>query len=248
VHMPIALFTISVLLDVMSFMSRFAHIAYRAAVYTLALGVATALLAAIPGLVDYLDIRRDHRARNTATLHMILNLIAVAIFAANLALRWNDLHTPRVPPIAFALSLIGVAIIFYSGYLGGILVYDDGIAVGRHRRVGKTPQKTLHPRGEGLVEVADEADLAEGQTLRARVNGTVIAIAKSAGKIYAFQEFCTHRFGPLSEGALDGETITCPWHRSCFNMKTGEVINGPAKLEIKVFEVVVKDGRISVRL
>ena len=135
-----------------------------------------------------------------------------------------------------------------SGYLGGVMVYDDGIAVGRHRRKGKTPAETIKlsgPAGE-FVAVADEKDLEDGQTLRVEVNGVVMAVAKVDGQVYAFQEFCTHRFGPLSEGKLEGTEVKCPWHGSCFDMRTGAVTQGPAKEPIRAFNVIVKDGKVFI--
>jgi nitrite reductase/ring-hydroxylating ferredoxin subunit len=57
----------------------------------------------------------------------------------------------------------------------------------------------------------------------------VLAVVKLDGVFYAFQEFCTHRFGPLSEGSFDGFDVQCPWHNSCFDVRTGKVTNGPAQ-------------------
>jgi nitrite reductase/ring-hydroxylating ferredoxin subunit len=105
-------------------------------------------------------------------------------------------------------------------------------------------------RDGGLVAVAEEAALQEGQegqTLRVSVDGVVMVVAKSAGQVYAFQEFCTHRFGPLSEGELCGTEVKCPWHGSCFDMRNGKVTHGPAKEDLRAFEVAVRDGKVLVR-
>jgi uncharacterized membrane protein/nitrite reductase/ring-hydroxylating ferredoxin subunit len=250
VHLPIGLFVFSVLLDVASYLVADGNPFVRGAFYAMLFGVVAALVAAVPGLVDRAAIRADHPAKKTATTHMWLNIAMAVIFAIDLLLRANRLGESATPPLLFLLSLLGVAILAVSGYLGGTLVYDDGIAVGRHRRQSDTPQETILARAavvDGFVPVADAGSLGEGETLRVDVDGTVMTIARVGGKWFAFQEFCTHRFGPLSEGRLvDGE-VECPWHRSRFDMRTGKVTQGPAKVDLKTYEVAVRDGTIMVR-
>lgn len=257
VHLPIGLFVIGFLLDVGAFVHP-SHYLVVGATSALTLGIVLALIASLPGFVDYTDIRRDHPAHSTATWHMVLNLLAVAAYIWSVLLRTTTTHyeptmvRPRLD--GFILSLIGLGIISVSGYLGGVLVYDDGIGVGRHRRHGKTPFETITPASsdrdaDGFISVADASQLEEHGTLRADVNGVVMAIAKANGKLYAFQEFCTHRYGPLSEGCFVADChIKCPWHGSQFDMRTGKVIEGPAKVDLKVFEVTVRSGKIAVRV
>jgi uncharacterized protein YbjT (DUF2867 family)/nitrite reductase/ring-hydroxylating ferredoxin subunit len=69
------------------------------------------------------------------------------------------------------------------------------------------------------------------------------AVFNVAGSLCATQAKCTHRQGPLSEGKLDGSTVTCPWHGSQFNVCTGEVLRGPATDPLKPYRVIV-DGDI----
>ncbi len=250
VHLPIGLFVFSLLLDATSLLADDGNPLVRGAFYTLLFGVVTALVAAIPGLVDWSEIRADHPAKKTATTHMLLNIAAVAVFAVDLVLRFNQQGDERTSALPLLLSSAGIGILSVSGYLGGTLVYDDGIAVGRHRRQSATPERTVAVSGKesagGFVAVADADSLADRETLRVEVDGTVMTIANVGGECFAFQEFCTHRFGPLSEGALlDGE-IECPWHRSRFNMRTGKVTQGPAKIDLKTFDVAQRDGKILV--
>src|SRR6266704_4945084 len=131
VHFPIGLFLLSFLLDLASLVFPSVPNIVRDSFYAMLLGVITALMAAVPGFVDYTDIRRDHPAKRTATAHMTLNLIVVALYAINLAVRFSADVDLRVHPLAFSFSLVGVAVLSISGYLGGQLVYDDGIGVGR---------------------------------------------------------------------------------------------------------------------
>jgi uncharacterized membrane protein len=97
----------------------------RTALYTLGGGIIGALLAAIPGLIDLFSIRSP-RAKRLGLWHMILNLIAVAVFSVDFLLRLREGVAP-VPPIA--LSVLGVVLIIASGWLGGELVYVHGVAV-----------------------------------------------------------------------------------------------------------------------
>jgi nitrite reductase/ring-hydroxylating ferredoxin subunit/uncharacterized membrane protein len=251
VHLPIGLFLLSFLFDIGAFVRPMAPSGHfvQPAFYTMALGVLTALLAAGPGFIDYLDIRRDHPARRLATYHMILNLAAVVLYAISLALRRPQLAQRQDMIVPFILSAAGIALLSISGYLGGVMVYDDGLAVGRHRRRGKPPEQTIKvtaAKGE-FVAVANENELEDGQTLRVELNGVVMCIARVGGEVFAFQDFCTHRFGPLSEGSFHGTEVQCPWHRSCFDMRSGKVTNGPAKEDIKAFEVVVREGKVMVK-
>ena len=255
VHFPIGLFFFSFVLDVTSLIFRGTSGLVAGAFYSMALGLIGALIAAIPGLADYSGIRRHHPARRTATWHMLLNLCAVTLYVANLFLRRDHLTATSAPAIALVLSFIGIVVLSISGYLGGRMVYDDGVSVGRHRRTTPTPKKTYRASATDavasdgemrFVAVADAEDLQEGDTLRADVDGTIIAVAKVAGELYAFQEFCTHRYGPLSEGALKGTEIECPWHRSCFDIRSGKVTQGPAKIELKTYRVKVVGGKISI--
>ena len=110
-----------------------------AAFWNVAAGVVGALLAAIPGFVDWLSL--TGRAARIATYHMILNLAAVVIFAVNWFVRTRVAADSPWPLI---LSIVGVAGIAISGWLGGELVYvhrvgveeeQDRLTAARQRRV-----------------------------------------------------------------------------------------------------------------
>jgi nitrite reductase/ring-hydroxylating ferredoxin subunit len=81
-----------------------------------------------------------------------------------------------------------------------------------------------------------------------QVNDYVLAVANLDGQFYAFQEFCTHRYGPLSEGRLHAGQVQCPWHKSCFDVRTGKVTQGPAKVDLRTFPVSVVDGVVRVTI
>jgi nitrite reductase/ring-hydroxylating ferredoxin subunit/uncharacterized membrane protein len=249
VHFPIGLFFFSFVLDVIGLIWPFPGLV-AAAFYAIALGLVTGLLAAVPGLIDYAEIRQDHAARKTATSHMLLNVGAIILYAINLGMRYDGLEAAQIPWAPFILSALGIGILSVSGYLGGKLVYDDGIAVGRHRRQASMPDKTIEvpvPEEAGYVTVGSAGKLQHGETWRVEINGTIMAIVRLGDDYHAFQEFCPHRYGPLSEGSFQDGQVECPWHRSCFDVRTGKVVHGPAKADLKTFSVRIQNGQVQVR-
>ena len=258
VHFPIGLFVLSFVLDLASLAFPSVPNLVRDSFYAMLVGIITALFSAVPGFVDYTDIRSDHPAKRTATAHMTLNLIVVALYGINLGVRSSMLADSKIPLLPLIVSLVGIALLSASGYLGGRLVYDDGIGVGRHKRRTSTPEDTLHfsmahfAQNEQsdvvFIPVPEAEHLQDKETLRVEIDGQVIAIAKIDNHFYALQEFCTHRFGPLSEGNLEGFNVQCPWHNSCFDVRTGKVTNGPAKVDLKTFKVEIHDGKICIGL
>src|SRR6266480_61574 len=124
VHFPIGLFILSLLLDLASLAFPSVPGLVRDSFYAILLGVITALIAAVPGFVDYTDIRSDHPGKRTATAHLTLNLIVVALYGINLGVRSSTLDEFKTPAGPLILSLVGIALLSVSGYLGGRLVYD----------------------------------------------------------------------------------------------------------------------------
>lgn len=260
VHFPIGLFMLSFALDLYTWFRDFSSTIVEAAYYSMAIGVVMAIFAAIPGLVDYLDIRKDHPAKATATWHMVINLFVILLYLVNTYARVEHVDSMKTPLPLFLMSAAGVGMISLSGYLGGRMVYDQGVSVGRHRRTTRTPKRTIHintaeqanARGkDGELEfyfVAPMERLETKQILRVAIGGYVIMIARLDGDLFAVQDFCTHRSGPLSEGKICDGQVQCPWHNSRFDLKTGQVTNGPAKVELKTFAVREKDGEVQIGL
>jgi nitrite reductase/ring-hydroxylating ferredoxin subunit len=77
-----------------------------------------------------------------------------------------------------------------------------------------------------------------------------VAVFNVEGGFCATQARCTHRQGPLSEGAIDGSTVTCPLHGAQFNVWTGAVLRGPATEPLKTYAVTIDGdvGRVDVPL
>lgn len=212
---------------------------FRTARHLNAIGIGSALVAALPGLIDYADaIPPRSSARTRATNHMFANLSALALFGlARLGRRDAD---ERPGAWAVAAELCGAGLITLAGWIGGTLVYRNQIGVDhRYADAGKWRPATARLHGRRRVEVErDVADALDVDQMRlVRAGRERIALARTEPGLRAFSDRCTHRGGPLSDGALACGVVQCPWHGSQFDVETGEVRHGPAEKPIKTFEV-----------
>jgi nitrite reductase/ring-hydroxylating ferredoxin subunit/uncharacterized membrane protein len=224
---------------------------YNLSWYLIAAGIVGAVAAAIPGTIDYFhSVTPYSGCKPIGRRHGIINASITVLYALNLW--WRAQPEAGVGSewwCALAASLVGVAALSYSGWLGGDLVYN--CEVGRRQtQVGGQP--TIYgPRLRGepgeFVEIARSDELGVGQVKHVTVNGAWIGLARTDRGYFAFDEICTHKGGPLCDGVLMDETIQCPWHGSRFDIRTGEVKAGPARARIHTFEIRVGDDRISVK-
>jgi nitrite reductase/ring-hydroxylating ferredoxin subunit len=98
-----------------------------------------------------------------------------------------------------------------------------------------------------FVSVGTRADLeASGTGKLVEIEGQRIALFSVDGSYHAIDEVCPHKGGPLSEGPLSGDEVTCPWHGSRFNVKTGAVTAPPAQQGVKTFPVRVTGEDVEV--
>jgi uncharacterized membrane protein len=125
VTIPIGLWIFSLVADLVALRSASPDTWATLALYTLIGGIVGALAAALPGLVDLLSLK-DRAIRKTALVHMGINLTVVAIYIVNASLRWDG---PVVGGLPLALSVLTVAMLAVSGWLGGKMVYLAGVGV-----------------------------------------------------------------------------------------------------------------------
>jgi uncharacterized membrane protein len=113
------------------------------AYFTLGGGIVGALVAAVPGLLDFLGLH-EPRERRIAVIHLILNLAIVAIQAVNFWLRSEpNLGVGNLPVL---ISLVAVAVLVVSGWLGGQLVHVFGVTQPHHGEADALAHDRLHPR------------------------------------------------------------------------------------------------------
>lgn len=95
--------------------------------------------------------------------------------------------------------------------------------------------------------VAKVSDVKPGDLWRIEIDGgSEICLANIDGTFYAIGGSCTHAAGPLAEGALDRNTVTCPYHGAMFDMTSGEVQGPPADESEPQYEVRVQGDDVQV--
>ena len=228
---PIGAWTVTAVLDTYDALG--SDSASAGADAALAIGLAGAAMAAVTGLADWSDIEQGSKSSKVGAVHAVLNLGATVLYTGSLFLRRSKKRTAARIFAAAGYCLVGA-----SSYLGGLLVTSQKIGVDHAVREG-------YP--EDWVDVLHIDDLVTGNPKCAKAGDIDIVLVKNAGKVYALANACSHLGGPLCEGSVKGAAITCPWHKSKFDLTDGAVINGPATSAQPAFETRIKDGRIEVR-
>jgi NADPH-dependent 2,4-dienoyl-CoA reductase/sulfur reductase-like enzyme/nitrite reductase/ring-hydroxylating ferredoxin subunit len=90
-------------------------------------------------------------------------------------------------------------------------------------------------------------ELADGGMLVGHAGEEQILLVRRGREVFAVGAQCTHYQGPLAEGLLVGDTVRCPWHHACFDLRTGEALRAPALSPIACWDVEQHDGKIAVR-
>jgi nitrite reductase/ring-hydroxylating ferredoxin subunit/uncharacterized membrane protein len=193
-------------------------------------GIVGAVGAALAGLTDWQHT--DGKARRTGLAHAALNTLALGLYTGSLVMRRRNARGA-----GRALALAGFGVMGASAWLGGRLVYREQIGIDHAQR--EAP--------EGFRRTVREADLHEGERVRAEVQGVRIVLVRHGGRIYALGERCSHLGGPLAEGRVQDDSIVCPWHGSRFALEDGRVLDGPATMPQPCFETRVREGFVEVR-
>ena len=84
--------------------------------------------------------------------------------------------------------------------------------------------------------------IADGAMLTGHVDHQAVVLVRRGDELFAVGAKCPHYGGPLGEGVVVGETIRCPWHHACFDLRSGEVLRAPARDPIPHWRVEVSDG------
>jgi nitrite reductase/ring-hydroxylating ferredoxin subunit/uncharacterized membrane protein len=204
----------------------------KAADRLIAIGMASALPTATTGLSDWADLYGP--AKRAGVAHAASNSVALALMASSYVARKRGRRARGK-----ALSLLAVGATVVGGYLGGHLSYRLGAGVNENAFAGEGP--------EDWVPVREADDLVDGQPVVADVDGIAVLLVRRGARVFAIADRCSHEGGPLHEGEIDGDCVTCPWHQSTFDLETGDAVHGPATAPQRAFDVRVNDGKIELR-
>ncbi len=103
------------------------------------------------------------------------------------------------------------------------------------------------PAGPDLAEGVALAELPDGGKLLGHVGEEQVLLVRRGEEIFALGAFCTHYHGPLAEGLVVGDSVRCPWHHACFDLRTGEHSRAPALSPLDCWSVERREGRVVVR-
>lgn len=214
---PIGAFTVSIVADVIS--------QPIVADVSLVLGILAMIASAVTGLADYTEV--DGTARNRATVHSVIMVVSLVLYAISLLIRSGQ-PADRLVPIVLA----GVAYLLLAlgANIGGDLVYLVGTHVNRHAW-----------RGAGTkwikLDLGSLPDIPEGGPTKLRAGINELAVIREGDRILAVHAQCAHAGGPLAEGTVVGDAIECPWHGSRFRLADGHVARGPAMYDQPAYDV-----------
>ncbi len=226
--LPIGTWTSAVLLDWLG-----GDGSHDAADRLIGLGLAFALPAAATGWTEWADSEPgSDSVRRIGFVHAAANGGAAVLFGASLAARRRGSRGAGK-----LLALAGAGVLGAGGHLGGHLAVAKGVGV---------DQTAFEAAAEDWRPVLRDAELPEGESRYAEIEGVGVMVARDGGAVYALSNRCVHRGGPLDEGELSGGCVTCPLHGSKFRLSDGSVVRGPAAYPQPAWQVRVRDGVIEL--
>ena len=228
---PVGSWTAAITLDAIDLVSG-SKAVRNAADGALAVGVVGGFAAAAVGISDWRYLSGGSRRMGMA--HGLLNTVGLALNTTSLILRATGRR--NAGRLAF---LAGFSINGIGAHLGGELSYNYGLRVNRNVFEEAGPDE--------YVPVLEESELSSTGMRRVEVDGVGVLLSRAQeGKICAIAATCNHFSGPLEEGDREGDTVVCPWHKSRFDLCSGQAIDGPAVFPQSRYHVRVRDGNIEV--
>jgi nitrite reductase/ring-hydroxylating ferredoxin subunit/uncharacterized membrane protein len=223
---PIGILFLVIVFDVLDFPD--------AAVITLVLGILAMLAAALAGFADYADT--DGRARERATLHSTLMVVALLGYLVSLVFRLGS--GPAASTAGAWVSVLSFLVLAAAAYVGGDVVYVLGNMVSRHAFRGAGAKWiALEP-----AELDVSGAIPEGRPIKAKLGINQLVLVRQGEKVLALHDTCAHAGGPLNEGRIVDGTIECPWHGSRYELANGHVVQGPSVYDQPAYEVRAREG------
>jgi nitrite reductase/ring-hydroxylating ferredoxin subunit len=224
--------TVAVLLQVLSWLG-VADLRV-ALLWVLALTWLAGLSAIVTGLTDFKDTATGDE-RHVVGLHGLINILATAVLiGAFLAL------LVEADLLAGLLVMGGFGVLSVGAFIGGHIVFKYGYMVNHNAfSSGKKARE--------YTAILPVADLAEATPTKAMLGPTALLLVRRGDLVFALKETCSHAGGPLSQGTLDGDTITCSWHASAFRLSDGAVRHGPAATRQVAYRARLSGDQVEVQ-
>jgi len=206
-----------------------------AATWVLGLAWLAAIGAILSGLTDYKDTNPNSAERDVTGLHGLINIVATLVFTISLVQRLSSAHDA-----AFWVLLLGYLIVTVGGFIGGHVVFKYGYMVNHNAfSHGK--------RASSFTAVAAVVDVPEATPTKVSFGAGAVMLVRRGDVVHALKETCSHAGGPLSEGELKGDAITCPWHGSVFRTADGSVVHGPAGSRQVSYRARINEGQVELQ-
>jgi apoptosis-inducing factor 3 len=102
------------------------------------------------------------------------------------------------------------------------------------------------PTGPDLTQGLALTELADGGKLVGHVGDEEVLLVRRGTDVFAIDAHCTHYHGPLVDGLVVGDTVRCPWHHACFDLRTGDALRAPALSPVACWSVEQREGKVFV--
>jgi NADPH-dependent 2,4-dienoyl-CoA reductase/sulfur reductase-like enzyme/nitrite reductase/ring-hydroxylating ferredoxin subunit len=98
--------------------------------------------------------------------------------------------------------------------------------------------------GPDLLQGLALSELTDGAMLVGHAGGEQVLLVRRGAEVFAISAQCTHYHGPLADGLVVDDTVRCPWHHACFDLRSGEALHAPALDPLDCWQVEQRDGKL----
>jgi nitrite reductase/ring-hydroxylating ferredoxin subunit/uncharacterized membrane protein len=219
----------------------------RAANVLIGVGTLSAVPAAVAGFADWSELHPQQQ--RVGLIHAAANIAATTFYSLSLVQRARGRQASGK-----VLADLGLATVSVGGFLGGHLTYRQAAGVNHSEEIP-------HRFPPGWHAMAPLAEMPQGKLHKRDVAGIPLLVHREGDAVNVLSDVCSHLSGPLHEGKLGSAAelpggdpadrqpcVECPWHKSTFALRTGEVLAGPATARQPRFSTRVADGLVEVCL
>jgi NADPH-dependent 2,4-dienoyl-CoA reductase/sulfur reductase-like enzyme/nitrite reductase/ring-hydroxylating ferredoxin subunit len=101
--------------------------------------------------------------------------------------------------------------------------------------------------GPDLEKGVEASSVGAGKMIAGHAFGEMVLLVHVEPNWFAVGAKCTHYGGPLAEGVLLGETVRCPWHHACFELRNGAASHAPALNDLPCYDIAVENDIVRVK-